>query len=198
MSSLPTGIKGVTAMRSKLIPGLFVLNLLALNVWFPGGAGMEETEALAETQGMHAPVINEVGKNPLKDENEKERGILAAVNRKEKELEAREEELRVREERLIELKKDIEARITELNKLHKDMEGFVKKIDEVNDSRVKRLVKIYESMDPEEAATRFEKLSEGMAVMILSSMNEKKAAKILGLVDVDRSVKLSQLLKIKN
>lgn len=198
MSSLPTGIKGVTAMRSKLIPGLFILNLLALNVWFPGGAGMEETKALAETQDIHAPVINEVGKNPLKDENEKERGILAAVNRKEKELEAREEELRVREERLIELKKDIEARITELNKLHKDMEGFVKKIDEVNDSRVKRLVKIYESMNPEEAATRFEKLSEGMAVMILSSMNEKKAAKILGLVDVDRSVKLSQLLKIKN
>lgn len=127
-----------------------------------------------------------------------EKGILAVLNRKEKELQAREEDLVRNEERLNIVKADIEQRIAELKREHKEIAALVKKIDEINDQRNKKIVKIYESMNPEEAASRIEKLDEEMAVMILASMSERKAAKVLSFVDVSKSAKLSQSLRIKN
>ncbi|MDO8427534.1 MAG: hypothetical protein Q7T24_08470 [Deltaproteobacteria bacterium] len=130
-------------------------------------------------------------------QNDKDRGLIESVGRRQKDLDSREEELKIKEERIAAIRGDVEARIAELKRLHSSIEAFVKKIDEVNDERVKRLVKIYEYMSPEEAAARIEKLDQGTAVMILASVSEKKAAKILGFVDVEKSVKLSKALRIK-
>ena len=127
-----------------------------------------------------------------------EKSLLGALTRKEKELAAREEELVRKEERLNIVKADIEHRLSELKREHEQIAALVKKIDEINDQRIKRIVKIYESMTPEEAASRIEKLEEDMAVMILASMSERKAAKILSFVNVSKSVKLSQSLRVKN
>ncbi|OGP22225.1 MAG: hypothetical protein A2054_02505 [Deltaproteobacteria bacterium GWA2_55_10] len=126
-----------------------------------------------------------------------EKGLLAAINRKEQEVIEREGELLKKEERLNVIKRDIEARLAELKKVHQDIESLVKKINEADDERFKKIVKIYESMSPEEAASRIEGLDKEMAVMILSSMSERKAAKILGLVDVRKSVELSRDFRIK-
>ena len=127
-----------------------------------------------------------------------EKGILAVLSRKEKELQAREEELARNEERLNIVKADIEKRLGELKAEHEEIAALVKKIDEINDQRNKKIVKIYESMNPEEAASRLEKLEEEMAVMILASMSERKAAKVLSFVDISKSAKLSQSLRVKN
>lgn len=126
-----------------------------------------------------------------------ERSLLGVLNRKEKELASREDEIVKKEERLNVIREDIEARIKELRKEHDEIAALVRKIDEINDLRIKRIVKIYESMKPEEAASRVEKLDEEMAVMILASMSERKAAKILSFVDVAKSVRLSQSLRVK-
>ena len=127
-----------------------------------------------------------------------EKGLLAVLNRKEKELQSREEDLERNEERLNIVKADIDRRIAELKRVHEEIAAFVKKIDEVKDQRVRKIVKIYESMNPEEAASRMEKLDEEMAVMILAAMSERKAAKVLSFVGVAKSAKLSQALRIKN
>jgi flagellar motility protein MotE (MotC chaperone) len=124
--------------------------------------------------------------------------MLAVLTRKEKELKEREEELARNEERLNIVKADIDARLSELKSEHEKIAALVKKIDEINDQRVKKIVKIYESMSPEEAASRLEKLDEEMAVMILAAMSERKAAKVLSFVDVSRSARLSQSLRVKN
>ena len=68
-----------------------------------------------------------------------EKGILAALNRKEKELQAREEELVRNEERLNIVKADIEQRITELKREHEEIAAIVKKMDEINDQRNKKI-----------------------------------------------------------
>ncbi len=126
-----------------------------------------------------------------------EKGLLAAINRKEQEVIEREGEVTRKEERLNAIKRDIESRLAELRKVHQEIESLVKKINEADDERTRKIVKIYESMSPEEAASRIEGLDKEMSVMILSAMNEKKAAKILGLVDVKRSVELSKDFRIK-
>lgn len=124
----------------------------------------------------------------------KERTMPAAIMRREKELNERDEALRLKEERLTALKADIERKTAELASIHLAIESTVKKIDEESGERVRRIVKIYESMPPEEVAQRIDKLSEHIAVMLLSRMSEKKAAKVLGLVDAEKSVRLTKLL----
>jgi flagellar motility protein MotE (MotC chaperone) len=180
-------------MRIKLIASLaagacalaalFGLDLLNIRPVFAEQA--QKAEAVAPSAAAFSPA-------------DAEKGILAALNRKEKELQSREEDLARNEERLNIVKADIEQRIAELKREHDEIAALVKKIDEINDQRNKKIVKIYESMNPEEAASRIEKLDEEMAVMILASMSERKAAKVLSFVDVSKSAKLSQSLRIKN
>lgn len=153
------------------------------------------TPLMAEKEvGGAAEHATEVSQSPAV---EKEKTLLGAISRRQKELDEREAAIMVEEARLNEMKTDVEKRIKELDSVLEKIEVFVKKIDEVNDERVKKVAKIYSSMNPEEAASRIEKIDERTAVMILLTISEKQAAKILAFVDVDKSVKLSQALKIQ-
>jgi len=180
-------------MRIKLIASIAVLacafvalsglDLFDIRPVFAEQA--QKTDGAAPTPSAAAP-------------EDAEKGLLAVLNRKEKELRSREEDLERNEERLNIVKADIDKRIAELKRVHEEIAAFVKKIDEVKDQRVRKIVKIYESMNPEEAASRMEKLDEEMAVMILAAMSERKAAKVLSFVGVAKSAKLSQALRIEN
>lgn len=156
---------------------------------------------LFKTGQAHAanPVAREAssiaGEMPSPEDREK--SLLFSLQNREKEIAKKEEELRLKEERLASVQKDIDSRIAELNAVHDKISAFVRKIDEVNEERIKRLVKIYESMPPEDAATRVEKLDEDLAVLILAPMAEKKAAKILAKVEPIKAARLSKLLKVK-
>ena len=125
------------------------------------------------------------------------RGLAALLEKKQKELAEREAELVGKEERLKEVKADIEKKIEEFAKLKEAIETFVKKLGEAEAERTKKIVKIYESMPHEDVASRIEKLDEGMAVALLASMSEKKAAKILAVVNVDKAVRLTERLRIR-
>ncbi len=180
--------------RYRFFALIIALKIIILSLWFSpylieGGLVYAETQAETSKQNP--------GNFDLNLSDDKEKSLISALMRRQKELDAREQELKVKEARLLSIEKDIEARIDELNGIHNRIEGFVKKIDAINDDRIKKIVKIYDLMKPEEAASRLEKLNEDMAVTVLSSLSEKKAAKILGLMDVGKSVKLSQALKIK-
>ena len=153
------------------------------------------TSLIAEEKSgskMESPA--EAASNPVV---EKEKTLLGAIAARQKELDEREAAIMVEEARLQDIKRDVEKRIEELDSVLEKIEAFVKKIDEVNDERVRRVAKIYSSMSPEEAASRIEKIEEKTAVMILATISERQAAKILSFVDVDKSVKLSQALKIQ-
>lgn len=177
--------------RHRLIILAVVLKAALIGAWlapaiYPEPAIAEQTEKEKTSQVKADFLIDE-----------KERGLIGALNRRQKELDEKEEELRLREERLYAVKADLDAKIAEIARTNSKIEAGLKKIDEVNTDRVKKIVKIYESMNPEDSAARLEKLDEELAVMILASMSERKAAKILGFVDPDKSAKLSKALKIK-
>lgn len=182
-------------MGNSVITPALAFKILLLIVCLIGGAGyISPSSALAsgESKPEHSAAVKGGGVN-LEDE----KGLLAAISRRQKELDDRDEELKAREERLEIVKKDIDARIRELEKVRSEIEAFAGKIDAADNDSVKRLAKIYETMNPEEAAPRLEKIDTKLAVQILSTMKEKNAARILEFVKVERSVALSQLLKLK-
>lgn len=178
-------VKALSApLKTLLLASLLASG--AVTVPHGGALASGETPTPHVAEGKEGSMTLEDGK-----------GLLASIQRRQKELDEREEELKAREERLTIIKRDIDSRITELEKVRSEIEAYAGKIDDADNDRIRRLVKIYESMNPEEAALRLEKLDTKLAVLILSAMREKNAAKILEFVKVEKSVKLSQELKLK-
>lgn len=182
-------------MKKGAVAAVAVVKILLLSAWLLSGWWpVNSVYAVAPAAPENAKEAHAVSQALVPED---EKGLLAAINRRQNELDARENEVKLREERLGLIKKDIDDKITELNKVRKEIEAFVERIDAANNERVKKLVKIYEAMNPEEAAPRIEKLDSETAVQILTVMTEKKAARILEFMNVERSAALSQSLKLK-
>lgn len=101
------------------------------------------------------------------------------------------------EERLKILKADIQKEIEELKKLKKEIEDAQKALDEKSQEKLAKVAKMYESMLPEEAARKLEKLDEDTAVIILNSLKPKTAGKILAQMENEKAASLSKKLLIK-
>src|SRR5574337_1345117 len=88
-----------------------------------------------------APVLDEASlKKTIPAPGDRDRALIESVSKRQKELDSREEELKAREERVSAVREDVNARIVELKKVQGSIETLVKKIDEINGERVKRLV----------------------------------------------------------
>lgn len=101
------------------------------------------------------------------------------------------------EERLTILKADIKKEIERLEKIKKEIEEAQKALDSKIQEGLLKVAKMYESMPPEEAARKLEKLDEDTAVIILNSLKPKTAGKILAQMENDKAASLSKKILIK-
>lgn len=122
----------------------------------------------------------------------KEETLLQLIENKKKELDAREVELNEREKRLNQLNQDIETKIAQYKKMLREMDGYFKKMDAAEAEKVSHLVKIYESMPPKDAASRIEQLDEDTAVLVLSRMKQRSAAKVMSFIEPGLAAGLSR------
>ncbi|MEK7773591.1 MAG: hypothetical protein AAB307_04535, partial [Deltaproteobacteria bacterium] len=185
-------------MRYKAAAVLAALKVVFLAVWVFTGFDFRASQVSAQTENhvQVRPVQEPAGEALKKTETgyAEEKGLLAAINRRQAELDAREENIKAREEKLEALKKDIEDKLAETNKARREIGDITVKMEEKNNERISKVVKIYESMSPEEAAPRMERLDDETAVSILAFMSPKKAARIMAAMDVDKSARLSLAL----
>ncbi len=118
-----------------------------------------------------------------------------------KEVEERERGLQLREEHVLSLQRDLEAlaarQAKEAKRLEKETAAFSEEQRRYleQDPALVHLLKIYESMDPEEGALRIELMREGLALDILAGIKNKKAAGILAGVNPKKAARLSEGLQ---
>ncbi len=179
-------------MRNKIIAALFVLKITILGTWFL--VALTPFSSKVVSAGL-PPESTDLSRDRVKSPPSTEKGLILAIARKDKELRLREDELNERMAHLVEVRVDIETKVKELKGLIKELDSVKTKIDTFNNNKARRLVKIYENMAPQSAAARIERLEDSMAASILGSMKEKIAGKILGFINVDKSVKISRVLK---
>lgn len=98
----------------------------------------------------------------------------------------------IEEERLSILRADIQKEIESLKKLRKDLEDVRGNIDQKKQESLARVAKIFESMTPEDAARRIEKLDEATAVVILNALKPKSAGKILAQIGAELAASISK------
>ena len=188
---------------------LFGLGVIGLT-WLPvygveQGSGTSPDVQESSLSGPDSP-DPELGDSPGTTESEKAEAKSAELTLAEqlevraKELEERDRALAAEEQRLETLRKDLEAlaqehaeAIAEAAKF-REAQKAREKIDPTEQSLV-HLIKVYDAMDPEDAAVRLEKMKEPLALDILAGIKEKKAASMLAGIEPGKAAKLTEGLR---
>ena len=126
---------------------------------------------------------------------------LRVVEEKRLELKAREDALKRDELRLTALKKDVDEKIQTYTELLSRVEAALKRVEQVKGDKIENVVKAYEAMPAEDAATRLAALDNDTALLILTRMKSKKVGAAIALMDPQKAAVLTKymtILVIKN
>ena len=118
--------------------------------------------------------------------------MITFIEKKQKEIKEKENILLKEEERLKVLRKDLDDRIEKYATLLNQIENVLKKLESVQDEKFDHIVKVYETMPPEEAATRLAALSEPTAIKIIRKMKPKKSGTIMAFMPPNKVASITE------
>ncbi len=146
--------------------------------------------AVASTnpQAVISTTLGDAGENNL----QKERDLYALLEKRKKELDSRQESLRLEEQKLSVLKKEIQDKIDQLGIIEKRLEVKLDAEKSADAKRFKDLAKIYESAAPAKAGAMLEKLDNKTAAGITMNMKRDKAGAVLSNVNVQKVVEITK------
>jgi flagellar motility protein MotE (MotC chaperone) len=179
-----------------------LMMMLSISVVFAlaGAASSDSSKATPKTETLEdsdAQGSLERQDNPLRLQGpalDLPQEILDMLNQRQRAVERREEAMRTEEARLLSLKKDIEQLLARQQVLSKTGPSSKKSdAESAAKATVDQVVKMYETMPPEEAAVRLEKLPTDMALEVLRLLKGKAAGTILASVRPDKAAKLTEL-----
>ncbi len=189
-----------TLLSRTMLPSrsLIVWWVLAMILWATTVGSVQETPEVGKTDSFEKQSVED---RLVEETPSAEFILLEQLQARLKVVEERERALQQREERLTELQQDLEALAARQTKEGKRLVGEASSLAEEQrryveqDPALIHLIKIYESMDPEEAALRIAEMREGLALDILASIKDKKAAGVLAGVEPVKAARLSEGLR---
>ncbi len=119
---------------------------------------------------------------------------LKVIEEKRLELKEREEALKRDELRLTALKKDVDEKIQAYTDLLARVEAALKRVEQVKGDKLESVVKAYEAMPAEDAATRLAALDNDTALLIMTRMKSKKVGAAIALMDPQKAAVLTKHL----
>lgn len=120
--------------------------------------------------------------------------LMREVEKRQKALDRKDEELKQKEERIAAMQTDMDKQLNELKVTQSRIEELVKQRADLDDVAVAKLAKTYSSMPPENAATLIRQMDPGVAVRVISAMKEGKAARIMAALPSDVATRLSETM----
>jgi flagellar motility protein MotE (MotC chaperone) len=116
-----------------------------------------------------------------------ERTVLLELRQRRQELDSRETALTARESLMAATEQKLSGRVAELQTLQKKLEALEATRQEREDTSWQRMVKLYETMKPRDAATIFNDLEMPVLLQVLDRMKEAKAAPVLAAMQPDKA-----------
>lgn len=123
-----------------------------------------------------------------------ELSFFSKLNERKTELDLREAELGKLEEELQKRKAELDEKLKSLESMRAEISKALKTRVADDQQKVDKLVQVYSSMKPQQAAKVIESLNEDLAVEILDKMKKKSAAEILDMMNAKQARRLSELL----
>ena len=109
-------------------------------------------------------------------------------------LEKREKDLNQIGDSLITEDAVVKSRLDSIRQVKESIENLIAQKEQIEEDQVKRLTKVYDSMDPGAAASILERLNDQTIVMIMQGMKAQNVAQILALLEPLRAADLSTRL----
>lgn len=154
----------------------------------------ENGQAIAQTTGKPA-VAAAAAAIPtgdiLDDGLQKERELFALLQKRQKELDARESSVKTEEQKVTDLKKEIVEKIDALKALETQLSAHIEEEKSGEAKRLKELAKVYEATPPQKAAAMLEKLAVKTAAGITINMKRERAGLIWGHLDPQKAVEIT-------
>ncbi len=146
-------------------------------------------QAIAQTtRPAAAPEVKDVLDDPLK----KERDLLASLQKRQKELDLRESDIKAEEQKVLGLKKEVMEKIDALKALETQLSSRLDAEKNNDSKRLKELAKVYEATPPPKAAAMLEKLDVRTAAGITINMKRERAGLIWGHLTPQKAVAITQ------
>ncbi len=127
--------------------------------------------------------------------------LLQSLSKRREEIELYSEEVSMREKLLEATEMRINDKIQQMERMQISLKELLEQNEKQEDTEMKSLVKIYESMKPKEAARIFNELDMNILLEVIDRMSERKAAPILASMSPikakDVTVKLAQMRQIR-
>jgi flagellar motility protein MotE (MotC chaperone) len=137
-------------------------------------------------------------KKPLKFDSVEERRVFALMEEERQQLQQEKNDLQLRENELKTLEASVDKKITEIDSRLKELKTLQGKIETLlaektsrEKKRIKDLSTIYEKMVPGRAALAMNNMDPALASNLLAGMKPKAAAKILDMLDKQKTSNLS-------
>jgi len=122
-------------------------------------------------------------------------GLIKRIQDEEGRLEQKAMGLEEKERRLQIFSRELLENINNLKMLRVDVHNLHQQIQEHEDDRKKRLVKIYDAMDPDNAAQRLEAMDDSLGSWLLLRINVRKAGQILGAMNPAKASRITARLR---
>jgi len=120
-----------------------------------------------------------------------ERAILERLQARRQELEARAREIDIRESLLKAAEKRIESKVEEMKAVEARISAASGQKTEVDSTRLKNIVTMYEGMKPKDAAKVFDRLEMSVLLDIATQIAPRKMSDILGLMVPEAAERLT-------
>ena len=118
--------------------------------------------------------------------------VLTALKKREEELRRREAIHQQKANELKTLAQQIEQKLDQMRKLSAEVETIRKTRKEMDEKDITRMVKYYETMDPEATAVFMNQMDRVTAMHIIMRMNPRKASAIMQLMDPKVAVDITE------
>ncbi|WP_225197492.1 MotE family protein [Gluconobacter oxydans] len=120
--------------------------------------------------------------------------LVEQLAAREKELDRRDAALNDRQRLVDAAEEELQRRMTALENSRTALENSEQQTDQLRNDDAARLVKIYQAMKPEDAAAIFNILDLRVGVALLNRMNPRKASAIMEAMSPQRAILATQLL----
>jgi flagellar motility protein MotE (MotC chaperone) len=135
-----------------------------------------------------AELAREAGLSPA------ELQVLQSLGARRGQLDQREQQLDVQLALLAAAEAKVDAKLKALNGLKADINGLLKQADGKEEAEVDRLVKVFETMKPKDAAPRIVLLDDSVRLPIAAKMKERALSAILANMPAPEAKKLTEAL----
>ena len=168
-----------------------------------GGEAKESEEAAAPVDENPNVSLDPPEKNIAIEQqfNQIELDLLQSLSKRREEIDKYAEEVALREKLLEATEMRLEKKIKQMGFLKTELLELLERNEAKEDTEMKSLVKIYESMKPKDAARIFDELDMNILLEVVDRMSEKKAAPILASMSSTRAkdvtVKLAEMRQLR-